>query len=478
MEPLVFVALVLCGGLAVAVAVVAVPRWRATPDVDATDPGHAVRALTAVQSPAELPAAATAALIEVPGVVGAAWLHATAAHLHVTAAEGQLASLTNGIATAPLATLPRDGEVATLSAAHARTLLRPIDPALPDRPLTLIGVGGDAALAAVHTGDSLAHLTAVGLLAATVDERTALGVNLRQARRRTRALADGGADLTLVVGSAGRIVDADGPIAHHGGGLRGRRLLDAIHPGDHAVAVRLIHPDEPSGLTRGEVRVGADGSWRVLDVVASDLRDDPEVRGMVLAGRDVTARAATQRELAQRAWHDPLTGLPNRSAFQQRLRRALDRHGARVGVLFIDLDAFKPINDTYGHAVGDTALCVVARRLESVIRDEDVVARLAGDEFAALTVGVDDPATLRALAQRLIEAVNQPASLPDGVTLELRASVGGAVASGQVADPATLLDAADQAMYVAKRGGDAGAVINVVGASTELPARLQALDPA
>jgi diguanylate cyclase (GGDEF)-like protein/PAS domain S-box-containing protein len=155
-----------------------------------------------------------------------------------------------------------------------------------------------------------------------------------------------------------------------------------------------------------------------------------------------------------RALHDPLTGLPNRAAVIERLRDSLRRgrpDQRRVGVLFIDLDGFKTVNDTLGHQAGDDLLCAVSARLRRVVRPGDVVGRLAGDEFAVLCEDVTGVADLEIIADRILSALASPVELASPVSIG--GSIGLAVSGPGIDDADQLLNSADLAMYVAKRGG-------------------------
>jgi diguanylate cyclase (GGDEF)-like protein len=155
-------------------------------------------------------------------------------------------------------------------------------------------------------------------------------------------------------------------------------------------------------------------------------------------------------ELLEHTWRqanlDPLTGIANRRAFLTALDGALRHDG---GLLFIDLDGFKAVNDTLGHAAGDRLLTVVADRLSAVVRSTDMLARLAGDEFVVLATDVRDQAQLAELSERVATAFTQPVLLDD-TALAVRASIGGALfTAGQ--DREDVLHRADLAMYTAKR---------------------------
>ena len=198
------------------------------------------------------------------------------------------------------------------------------------------------------------------------------------------------------------------------------------------------------------------GPWSADDLAAAHLLAHVAVSYLVMAADRDEARRA-HAELSHRSTHDPLTGLPNRVLLFDRLEHALSsarRHHRTVAVLFIDLDRFKAVNDTFGHAAGDTVLATVATRMAAALREEDTLARLAGDEFVLLCEDLPqaEPAELaehvRAVTSRLRRALSEPIRL-GGVELVVRASVGAALSDGhRSADE--LLAAADGAMYQVK----------------------------
>ena len=201
----------------------------------------------------------------------------------------------------------------------------------------------------------------------------------------------------------------------------------------------------------------ADGGIRWIDGTVSDLRDDPSVRGIVINGRDVTERVEAEERLAHLARHDPLTGLPNRAALLDDLGRAMaraDRRGSAVAVLFLDLDGFKVVNDSLGHAVGDRVLVAAADRVRSVLRAGDLLARLGGDEFTVMLEDLDDLSEPIALAERLVHALRDPLDIADRRYV-VTASIGIAVTEPGDRDAADLLRQADLAMYRAKELGKA-----------------------
>jgi diguanylate cyclase (GGDEF)-like protein/PAS domain S-box-containing protein len=170
---------------------------------------------------------------------------------------------------------------------------------------------------------------------------------------------------------------------------------------------------------------------------------------------DITERRASGEALAHQAIHDPLTGLPNRMLFVERLGRELTRAAslnARVAVLFLDLDRFKVVNDSLGHSAGDRLLVAVADRLSGAMRPDDVVARFGGDEFTVLCQNVTSVETAELIAKRLSEVIAKPVALVDGEVF-VTASIGIAMSEGQGETPETLLRNADAAMYHAKELG-------------------------
>ncbi len=175
---------------------------------------------------------------------------------------------------------------------------------------------------------------------------------------------------------------------------------------------------------------------------------------------EIELRRTSEQEVWHRASHDVLTDLPNRMLFMDRLENAIERsrrHGRPFGLAYIDIDGFKPVNDTHGHQVGDELLKAIAGRLRGTIRQEDTVSRLGGDEFAVILEGVIDTA---AAALRLCEGIGgelrRPYELPTPsgpVSIEIGASIGLAIFPEHASDCDPLILAADQAMYQAKRAG-------------------------
>ncbi len=229
-----------------------------------------------------------------------------------------------------------------------------------------------------------------------------------------------------------------------------------IHPDEVATAAmlnrrRMTQPDAPQFEVAYRFR-RKDGGWHPVTLFSTNALDDPHVRGLVIHIRDATGRQIREEALARKALHDPLTGLPNRLLFDERLWAALRREDrAGVAVLYVDLDDFKRVNDTQGHPAGDAVLVEVAQRLQSELRDEDTVARFGGDEFVVLLDGVD-AATAMEIAQRLLVSLQPPIDTRGG-EIAVGASIGMAFAAAEETASTRLLHAADRALYRAKAAG-------------------------
>ena len=236
---------------------------------------------------------------------------------------------------------------------------------------------------------------------------------------------------------------------------------------------RLLHPDDEERVVSNEAQCARSGEKLVQEyrLCSADGRDvwirdemtvvfdrqtgeDPLFYGVFL---DVSDRKRMETELERLALYDPLTGLPNRALFGDRLRQVLSRRGreAATAVYFLDLDRFKRINDSLGHGAGDAVLREVAERLASVVRPEDTVARFGGDEFTILCESVGGVLEAVAIADRLQRPLRNPLSL-GGAELRLSASIGVAlVEADDNGDGQHLIEDADAAMYRAKERGGA-----------------------
>ena len=202
--------------------------------------------------------------------------------------------------------------------------------------------------------------------------------------------------------------------------------------------------------------------------LAPEFDADGAVCGVLAATRDLTELKAAESALAHQATHDPLTGLANRTLLSDRMAQALlqlRRRPGGVAVLFIDLDRFKAVNDTYGHDVGDAVLIEVAARLTSSARRSDTVARLGGDEFVLLCHPISSGHDVEVIIRRVMKALATPMVI-NGVQLDLSASVGAVMTSDPGAEATRLLSTADAQMYSAKQDGVGGFRSDVGDAAT------------
>lgn len=236
--------------------------------------------------------------------------------------------------------------------------------------------------------------------------------------------------------------------------VQGRSLVDAVPGLDGEELARIASSvlSSPSLVVTGEVQFVDVMGTTWLEVRLTNMLHEPAVAGIVVNLHDVSARRLMQDELERRASTDPLTNLPNRATFLDRLRSALDGTFTDVAVIYCDLDGFKRVNDRFGHEEGDRVLELAALRLAGTVRRDDLVARLGGDEFAVLIEGDNAFSRAGSAATRIVEVLRSP-MVANGVVLEVSASVGVSWSSSPVEVPRSLVRAADHAMYEAKRAG-------------------------
>ncbi len=208
------------------------------------------------------------------------------------------------------------------------------------------------------------------------------------------------------------------------------------------------------GQSREIVALHKSGKAFPLEINMAEMELDG-LKHFVGIVRDITAKKIAEEKLTQMALFDQLTGLPNRRNFFDKLEYSLAiarRTKTRVGLLFIDLDGFKNVNDTLGHAMGDKLLKEVAQRLLANIRESDVAARMGGDEFTVILNNVQSVKNASSVAEKIIHAINQPIVF-DGKMCNVGASIGIAIYPDYTENINTLINAADGAMYQAKAGG-------------------------
>ena len=246
----------------------------------------------------------------------------------------------------------------------------------------------------------------------------------------------------------------------------GKDLVEVVNLVDKDVgktienlAKYVIEAGEVLNLRENCTLITKDGKEIAIGDNVSLIRDhNGNITGAVLVFQDITKRKQTEAQLIRNAFYDGLTALPNRVLFIDRLRQAIERSKRRsdyyFAVLFLDLDAFKDINDRFGHGIGDDFLVAIARRLESCLRGGDTVARFGGDEFTVLLEDIKDITDATNAAKRIQDSLRLPLNL-NGYQLSTTASIGIAWNFSNYEEPANMLRDADIAMYQAKRQGKA-----------------------
>jgi diguanylate cyclase (GGDEF)-like protein/PAS domain S-box-containing protein len=239
-------------------------------------------------------------------------------------------------------------------------------------------------------------------------------------------------------------------------GLHGSRWLDTLAPADRARVVTALE-----GVLEGDeaevdqVKIERpDGSARWVSIRVAPVLSTHRSGGFVGSVEDVTERRLLEQALSHDATHDRLTGLPNRSLLWEALQEQLTRPEPAVAVLFVDLDDFKFVNDSFGHETGDELLLSVAARLTDAVRPHDLVTRFGGDEFVVVCADVGDPAQAERIARRLVDSLAPPFTIA-GREINVSASMGLVLSTEPGLDPETVLRDADTALYQAKASGKA-----------------------
>ncbi|MBU6995029.1 sensor domain-containing diguanylate cyclase [Ferrovum myxofaciens] len=212
----------------------------------------------------------------------------------------------------------------------------------------------------------------------------------------------------------------------------------------------------PSSQNRELVGKRKNGEVFPITLVLTSVEQSPGDWIFIAIVRDLTQVDAALQNLRFTAYSDPLTGLPNRLLLMDRLSqaiRSLNRESPGIALLFVDLDHFKPINDNFGHHVGDLVLRETATRLQSCVRESDTIARLGGDEFIVLLMGVENPLSALGIGEKIRETLNDPFILESVSPLTLSASIGMTFCQTHAIDAENLIRQADFAMYRAKAQG-------------------------
>jgi diguanylate cyclase (GGDEF)-like protein/PAS domain S-box-containing protein len=329
----------------------------------------------------------------------------------------------------------------------------------------LLVLAGPAAVPRA-TRDSLEALSSQVALA--LDSALATeALLIRQSQARFSSLVQNSSDVVMVVEADSTIryisPSVERVLGHEAAVLEGTKLTVLIHPDDRTNVLQFLTSgghegdDGHPGLTEFRMR-HRDDFWLHVETLRTNLMHDENVKGIVLNTRDVSERKAFEEQLAHQAFHDAVTGLANRALFKDRVEHMIERQSRDnlpVSVLFMDLDDFKTINDSLGHAAGDRLLGEVGDRLKSCLRQADTAARLGGDEFAILLEDGGDGVDAAEVASRILASLEGPFHL-EGKEVFVRASIGIASADARTSGPEgaeELLRNADVAMYMAKEAG-------------------------
>lgn len=300
----------------------------------------------------------------------------------------------------------------------------------------------------------LAHWTARRRRAARMID------GLRTSRARYRALVQNALDIVAVLDLQGHICYVSPSVRRVLGyaphQILGESIFTVVHPEDAgSVRTAIQESHVPGVAARVEFRArDREGNFRTIEAVADNVVGFPSGTGIVVNARDVSERRDLEEMLAQQAFFDPLTGLPNRALFMDRIEHALAGQGRRSGapaLLFVDVDGFKKINDTWGHDVGDAALVAVARRISDSMRSGDTASRLGGDEFMVLLESVESKSDVVRVAERIVNALREPLNVME-FQVSVTVSVGVAYAEERI-HAKELIRRADMAMYWAKDRG-------------------------
>ena len=323
-----------------------------------------------------------------------------------------------------------------------------------------------------HEGEHFAEVRVVALpneqqmlIVRDITERKRAEEALRESEARKCAILGSALDAIMDLDNDGRVTEMNPAAERMFGGsaasLTGRYLADLVFPASERemqrreLALYFATGQGPLLNNRVEtVAMRTDGASFPIELAITHI-DLGGRMGFTAFLRDLTESKQVEQELVRLAFHDTLTGLPNRALFADRLQQAIaraERHGEPLAVMFLDLDNFKVVNDSIGHVAGDRLLITVAERLRACMRAEDTVARFGGDELAILVEGVADRAEIVTLAERIAETLCAPISLA-GHELYVTASIGIALATPAQDDAEGLLRKADLAMYRSKASG-------------------------
>lgn len=328
-----------------------------------------------------------------------------------------------------------------------------------DRSMVAIAVTSDRPLQAEMVEALSALASDVSLVLESAELKTVL--HSQESESRFHVLVRNSTDITFVIDQAGTVTYVTPSVTALLGfeiaDLMGRSFNAFVHPADMNRAMRsfglLINGREVKLSTELRV-VTKDDSWKTMEFTLSDLREEASIGGIVVNAHDITERKALEEDLRHHVLHDPLTGMPNRILFAERVTHALSTRrteASQVVVMTLDIDDFKLINDALGQDAGNEALRVLGFRLDSYVRSGDTAARFNGDVFAVLLENIGAPDDMAVAARRLLEVVHEPMRFGDR-DFRFTASIGVAI-SDTTTTADDLLRSADMALHQAKNAG-------------------------
>ncbi|WP_126424713.1 bifunctional diguanylate cyclase/phosphodiesterase [Brevibacillus marinus] len=283
---------------------------------------------------------------------------------------------------------------------------------------------------------------------------------LRKSEEMYRLISENSSDLIAVIDAEGYILYASPShklqLGHDTAELENSHLLQWIHEDDREIAAAGIHQTSAARNRSPHLEFRfrtKSGRYVYLEASINPiLHQSGAVSHLVLVMRDITERKTTEQTIYHLAYHDPLTDLPNRRLFMDRLRKEVQyarRFQSQLAVLFLDLDRFKSINDTLGHEVGDLVLAETTKRISKCVREKDLVARIGGDEFTVLLTDLKSALDAENIARRIVASLQEPLELV-GRPLHISCSLGIALFPADGTDADELLRRADMALYSVK----------------------------
>ena len=292
-----------------------------------------------------------------------------------------------------------------------------------------------------------------------VTERVEAERAIQTSETRFRALTEQSNDFTAIVDAEGRFQYVSSSyrriLGYEPEALIGSSIFNLVHSDDLlrtlAIFMESLQANLPLAKTECRIR-HASGSWLTVEAVGYNSLSDPAINGVVLTSHDITERVKMEETLRYQTQYDGLTSLPNGTRFNEVLEDevvAAQPEQRTMGVLVLDINRFKDVNDTFGHHHGDLLLKDVADRLQRIVPAPDIVARLSGDEFAILLLSADET-KVQAVASLIQSALEEPC-IVDGYPVHIDVSMGGSLYPAQAGDAVTLLRRADMALYKVKQ---------------------------